>query len=89
MALGATRRNVVSLVLRSALWQIVFGLTLGVPAALFAGYLMASQLYHVQAYDPVALGGSALVLNLCAAVAAFIPAHRAASIEPMRALRTE
>ncbi len=89
MALGATRPNVVSLVLRSALWQIVFGLLLGVPAALLAGYLMASQLYHVQAYDPVALAGSIVVLNVCAAVAAFIPAHRAASIEPMQALRVE
>jgi macrolide transport system ATP-binding/permease protein len=89
MALGATRPNVVGLVLRSALWQIVFGLLLGVPAALLAGYLMASQLYHVQAYDPMALAGSIVVLNICAAVAAFIPAHRAASIDPMQALRIE
>jgi ABC-type antimicrobial peptide transport system permease subunit len=89
MALGATRSNVVKLVLRSAMWQIVFGLLLGIPAALLAGYLMASQLYHVQAYDPWALAASVLSLSLCAVVAAFIPAHRAASIEPMRALRIQ
>jgi ABC-type antimicrobial peptide transport system permease subunit len=89
MALGATRSNVVKLVLRDALWQVVFGLLIGIPAALLAGHLMASQLYHVQAYDPWALAGSIVVLNLCAAVAAFIPARRAASIEPMQALRIE
>jgi ABC-type lipoprotein release transport system permease subunit len=43
----------------------------------------------VGAYDPAALAGSILVLNLCAAVAALIPARRAASVDPMRALRTE
>jgi macrolide transport system ATP-binding/permease protein len=89
MALGATRSGVVSMVLRSALWQILFGLALGIPAALFAGHLMESQLYGVGQYDPAALLFSALVLALCAAVAGFIPARRAASIEPMQALRTE
>ncbi len=89
MALGATRPNVVRMVLRSALGQIVVGLALGIPAALYAGYLMASQLYQVKAYDPAALAVSIVVLNLCAAVAAFIPAHRAASIDPMQALRVE
>jgi macrolide transport system ATP-binding/permease protein len=89
MALGATRSSVVGMVLRGALGQMAIGLALGVPAALFAGHLMASLLYQVGAYDPVALAGSILVLNLCAAVAAFIPARRAASVDPMRALRTE
>jgi ABC-type antimicrobial peptide transport system permease subunit len=89
MALGATRSSVMSMVLRGALWQILIGLMLGIPAALLAGNLMADQLYEVKAYDPLALAGAIVVLNLCAAVAAFIPARRAASIEPMRALRTE
>ncbi len=65
------------------------GLGLGIPAALWAGHLMASQLYGVGSYDPVALVGSALVLAVCAITAGFIPARRAASIEPMQALRTE
>jgi ABC-type antimicrobial peptide transport system permease subunit len=50
---------------------------------------MASQLYEVSSADPLALAGATLVLGLCAAVAGFIPARRAASIEPMQALRTE
>jgi predicted permease len=89
MALGATRPGVVAMVLRGALWQILIGLALGVPAALYAGRLMKSLLYGVGAYDPLALGGAVLVLALCAAVAGFIPARRAASIEPMQALRIE
>jgi ABC-type antimicrobial peptide transport system permease subunit len=89
MALGASRSSVVAMVLRGALWQILFGLALGVPAALFAGHLMASQLYGVGAYDPMSLACATLVLALCAAVAGFLPARRAASIEPMLALRTE
>ena len=89
MALGATRSSVVAMVLRGALWQILVGLGLGIPAALIAGHLMASQLYEVSSADPLALAGATLVLGLCAAVAGFIPARRAASIEPMQALRTE
>lgn len=50
---------------------------------------MASQLYGVGAYDPLALVAATLVLALCATAAGFIPARRAASIEPMQALRTE
>jgi predicted permease len=89
MALGATRSSVVTMVLRGALWQVLIGLALGIPAALIAGHLMADLLYQVKSYDPLALAGSIVLLNLCAAVAAFIPARRAASIEPMQALRTE
>jgi predicted permease len=88
-ALGATRQSVVSMVLRGALWQILIGLALGIPAALLAGHLMSSQLYGVGSYDPLALAGATVVLALCATAAGFIPARRAASIEPMQALRTE
>jgi ABC-type antimicrobial peptide transport system permease subunit len=77
------------MVMRGALWQILVGLALGIPAALFAGHLMASQLYGVASYDPLALAGAVFVLALCAALAGFLPARRAASIEPMQALRTE
>jgi len=89
MALGATRPSVVAMVLRGALWQILMGLALGSPAAFYAGYLMRSLLYGVGSYDPTAFAGATLVLGLCAAAAGFIPARRAASIEPMQALRTE
>jgi len=89
MALGATRSSVISMVLRGALWQILIGLAIGIPAALYAGHLMASQLYGVGSYDPLVLASATLVLGLCAAVAGFLPARRAASIDPMQALRTE
>jgi len=89
MALGATRSSVITMVLRGALWQILMGLALGIPAALYAGHLMASMLYGVGGYDPFALAGATLVLALCATVAGYIPARRAASIEPMQALHTE
>jgi predicted permease len=89
MALGARQSSVVSMVLRDALWQILFGLALGIPTALVAGHLMASQLYGVTGYDPLALVGATVVLGLCAAAAGFIPARRAATIEPMQALRSE
>jgi predicted permease len=89
MALGASRSGVLSLILQGALWQILIGLGLGIPAALWTGHLMASQLYGVGSYDPLALAGAVLVLALCAGVAGFIPARRASSIDPMQALRTE
>ena len=89
MALGATRQGVVSMVLRGVLWQILIGLALGIPATFLAGHFMASQLYGVGAFDPLAMTVAVLVLSLCAALAGFIPARRAASIEPMQALRSE
>ncbi|HUD57822.1 MAG TPA: ABC transporter permease [Terracidiphilus sp.] len=89
MALGATRSSVVMMVLRVEVWQILIGLALGIPAALYAGYLMKSLLYGVGSYDPLALAGAPLMLVLCAAAAAIVPARRAATIEPMQALRTE
>ncbi|MGA2652906.1 MAG: ABC transporter permease [Terracidiphilus sp.] len=89
MALGATRSSVVSMVMRGVLWQVVIGLVLGIPASLYAGYLMKSLLYGVGSYDPWAMVGAPFMIVLCATAAGFIPARRAASIEPMRALRTE
>ena len=89
MALGASRTSVLAMVFRSALFQVVLGLALGIPAALFAGHLMASQLYGVGAYDAASLTVATLVLALCAAIAVFVPARRAATVEPMRALRIE
>ncbi|MBS1803447.1 MAG: ABC transporter permease [Acidobacteria bacterium] len=89
MALGATRSSVISMVFRSAFFQVVFGFALGIPFALLAGHFMASQLYGVGAYDPASLTEATLVLALCAAIAVFVPARRASTIEPMRALRIE
>lgn len=89
MALGATRTSVITMVFRSALFQVLLGLALGIPASLFAGHLVASELYGVGAYDAISLTGATAVLAVCAAIAVLVPARRAASIEPMRALRIE
>jgi len=89
MALGATRGGVVAMVLQGALTRALIGVVIGIPAALVAGRLIASQLYGVESSDPLTLASTIAVMGLCAAVAGLIPARRAASIEPMRALRTE
>ncbi|MGB7352254.1 MAG: ABC transporter permease, partial [Acidobacteriaceae bacterium] len=89
MALGADRGSVVALVLRGAFLQVSIGLALGIPAAMGTGFLIASELYGVRPWDPRMLAGAALVLGLAALVAALVPARRAASVDPMRALRAE
>ncbi len=89
IALGAARGRVVTMVLRDAMILIAIGLALGIPAELAVSRLLASQLYGVKSYDPVVLGGAAVLLAACALIAGLAPARRAAGIEPMQALRTE
>jgi predicted permease len=89
MAIGASRSTIIQMVLRGAMMQVLIGLALGIPASLYAGHLMTSLLYQVSGFDPQALATAAAVLGICASIAALIPALRAASIDPMRALRTE
>ncbi len=89
MALGARRTNVVRLVLGSAFTKVALGLLLGIPLSIGAGRLMSSQLYGVVNWDPFALLVAMSSLAVCAFIAAMIPAARAASIDPMKALRTE
>ena len=89
MVLGADRVNVFKLVLRGAFKRVLVGLLLGLPLAVGAGRLISAQLYGVPSWDPFALTIAAAALALCSFVAALIPANRAASIQPMNALRTE
>jgi len=89
MALGANRRDVVGMVLGGAFWQVGIGLCIGVPLALLSGRALEHQLYAVSHFDPIVLGGTVVVLCTCALVAGLVPARRAASIEPMEALRIE
>ncbi len=89
MALGANRVDVLRLILRGAFLQVAIGLAVGIPIALFAGRYMADQLYGVKVFDPSSLAIAILSLFLAASLAGFVPARRAASIEPMEALRTE
>lgn len=89
MALGASRVNVVRLVLRGASFRVLVGLVFGIPLSLGAGRLISAQLYGVSSWDPVALAVAAGTLAISAFFAAVIPARRAASISPMDALRNE
>jgi predicted permease len=89
MALGANRSYVVVMVMRRALGLVAIGLAIGIPVALLGGRLMRTQLYGVRTYDPLTLAAAVFVLAAFAALAGFIPARRAASIEPMHALRQE
>ena len=89
MALGAGRRRVVGMVLGGAFRRVGAGLALGLPLAVGAGYLLSAQLYGVSFWDPLALGAGVLALGGSAFVAAIVPARRAASISPIRALRTD
>ncbi len=89
MALGADRRNILRDVLKRALANCGIGLLIGVPLAYAAGRLMAQHLFGVGAFDAQVSVVTLLVLSIAAAVAALVPARRAASIEPMVALRME
>ena len=89
MALGADRGSVTALVLRGAFWQVGIGLGIGIPASIGAGYLIASQLFGVTPWNPLLLTGATLLLGLATLIAAVIPARRAASIDPIQALRSE
>lgn len=89
MALGASRSMIAFLMLRNAFLQFFVGLAIGIPAALFASRMMKHLLYEISSYDPWAFAGATALLGLCAAAAALIPTVRAASLDPMRALRTE
>ena len=89
MALGAQRGSLIAMVVRGAFWQVGIGLALGIPAAIGAGNLMASQLFGVTPRDPLILSITALLLVLAALLAAAIPARRATRVDPMIALRQE
>jgi predicted permease len=89
MALGADRTNVLKLVLKGAFVQIGIGLAIGIPATVLAGYAMTTQLFGVKPYAPGILLVTTLVLSVAALIATLVPARKAATLEPIRALRTE
>ena len=89
MALGAQRSAVYKLIMRQAVQLTVIGLALGTVCAIGASMLMKKLLFGVEAWDVPTLLGVAAVLGAAALVASFLPAHRAASVNPTEALRAE
>ncbi len=89
MALGADRGDVLRMVMRGAIRQIVVGLAIGIPAALACSRALASMLYGVQPYDPLSVAVAVGVLLVAACVAGWLPARKAARTEPSVALRIQ
>jgi len=89
MAVGAERVSVVTMVMRGAIIQIVLGLAIGIPIALVCVRFVKSQLYEITGADPNIVLGAIAVVTAAACIAGIIPARRAASIDPMQALRSE
>ena len=89
MAVGAERAGVIVMILRGAVVQTALGLAIGVPVALLSVRFVATQLYEIKSADWHVTLGAVLTLGVTACVAGIIPAQRAASIDPVQALRME
>ena len=89
MALGARPRDVFRLVIGNGMQLVLAGLIVGAAGAAAATSLLKGILFHVKRADPIALGGVAVLLAFAALLACYLPARRAARIDPLRALRNE
>ena len=89
MALGADRAGVVAMIMRGAIAQTLLGLMIGVPVALLCVRYVKAQLYEVTSANPVVMIVAIVTLAVAAGIAGMIPAQRAASTDPVQALRTE
>ncbi len=89
MALGAQTMDILRLVVNQGMRPVVFGLVVGVGAALALGRLIASQLYETSAHNPLLLSATIAVLGIAALLACLFPARRASLLNPVEALRVE
>jgi macrolide transport system ATP-binding/permease protein len=89
MALGAERGSVVAMIMRGAAIQTVLGLVIGVPIALLCVRFVKAQLYEITHADAGVIVGAMVTLAVAACIAGLIPARRAASVDPAKALRME
>jgi ABC-type antimicrobial peptide transport system permease subunit len=89
MALGAERASVVTMVMRGAMTQTLLGLAIGIPVALLCVRFVKAQLYEITGANTSVMAGAIVTLAVAACLAGLIPARRAATIDPMKALRIE
>jgi ABC-type antimicrobial peptide transport system permease subunit len=89
MALGAARARVIGMVMRGAMLQVLIGLAIGIPVSIFCVRYVKSQLFEITSVNTTVMAGAICVLVLAAFIAGMIPARRAASINPVQALRVE
>ncbi|UWZ86425.1 ABC transporter permease [Occallatibacter riparius] len=89
IALGATRPQMLAMVMRESLWVMLAGLAVGIPLTFFAARPLQSMLYQMSPLDPASFALAIAAMILICVCAALAPARRAASIEPMQALRSE
>jgi predicted permease len=89
MALGARAADVLAMIMKQGAGMIVAGLLLGCAAALAVGRVLAAQIPEVDAFDPLVLGGAAFALATAASLASWLPARRAARVDPLQALRQD
>jgi putative ABC transport system permease protein len=89
LALGATQRDLSSLVMRRGLWLTLAGVVLGIGGALALGRFVAAMLFNTAVYDPWVLGGVAMLLLFTSALACVVPARRAARADVAKLLRAE
>jgi ABC-type antimicrobial peptide transport system permease subunit len=89
MALGAAPKSVRWLILREAVWLAFAGVAVGLVCSIAVARLMRGLLFHVQPWDAATLAAVAALLVISALLASYIPARRAASVNPVEALRAE
>jgi ABC-type antimicrobial peptide transport system permease subunit len=89
MALGAQSRDVLRLVLQQGMRPVAFGVAVGLAGSLAASRLVASQLYGISSADPLTLASIIALLLVTALLACWLPARRAARVDPIEALRCE
>lgn len=89
MAIGAVRGDILRMILREVLLLVAIGVAVAIPVSIACGKLISGMLFEVSATDPVVIAVASSILIAVAAIAGFLPARRAARVDPMTALRYE